>query len=100
MSLSPIPLSEVYMARRRIAGRVYTTSLIVSPGLSRRVGGSVFFKLENLQKTGSFKVRGAFNKILSLSEEERRQGVITFSTGNHGKAVACAAGESSTEGQA
>jgi len=54
----------------------------------------VFLKLECLQKTGSFKVRGAFNKILSLGEEERRGGVITFSTGNHGKAVACAAGES------
>jgi threonine dehydratase len=68
--------------------------LIGSPDLSDRVGGSVHLKLESLQKTGSFKVRGAFNKILSLGEEERRRGVITFSTGNHGKAVACAAGES------
>ncbi len=94
MKLSPIPLSEVYLARKRVTGRVYRTPLAPSPGLSGRAGGSVYFKLESLQKTGSFKVRGAFNKILSLSEEERRQGVITFSTGNHGKAVAYAAGES------
>ncbi len=70
------------------------TPSIPSPALSARSGGSVYLKLESLQKTGSFKIRGAFNKILSLSEEERRRGVITFSTGNHGKAVACAAGES------
>ena len=70
------------------------TPLIGSPDLSSRLGGAVHLKLESLQKTGSFKVRGAFNKILSLGEEERRRGVITFSTGNHGKAVACAAGES------
>ncbi len=94
MRSSPIPLSEVYLARQRIAGRVYRTPLIPSPGLSARAGGSVYLKLESLQKTGSFKVRGAFNKILGLSEEERKAGVITFSTGNHGKAVACAAGES------
>jgi len=90
----PIPLSEVYRARQRISGRVLRTPLIGSPDLSDRLGGSVHLKLESLQKTGSFKVRGAFNKILSLGDEERRRGVITFSTGNHGKAVACAAGES------
>jgi threonine dehydratase len=93
MPSPPIPLSEVYLARRRIAGRVYRTPLIPSPGLSARAGAAVYLKLENLQKTGSFKARGAFNKILGLSEADRRAGVITFSTGNHGKAVACAAGE-------
>jgi len=91
---SPIPLSAVYQARQRIAGRVLRTPLIASPVLSDQVGAAVYLKLESLQKTGSFKVRGAFNKILGLSEEERRRGVITFSTGNHGKAVACAAGDS------
>jgi threonine dehydratase len=89
----PIALAAVYQARERIAGRVLRTPLIPSPDLSQRVGGSVYLKLESLQKTGSFKVRGAFSKILSLSREESRRGVITFSTGNHGKAVACAAGE-------
>jgi threonine dehydratase len=89
----PISLSEVYLARKRMAGRVYRTPLMPSSALSDRVGGYVYFKLESLQKTGSFKVRGAFNKILSLNREESRRGVITFSTGNHGKAVACAAGE-------
>jgi threonine dehydratase len=93
MSLSPISLSEVYLARRRIAGRVLRTPLVASPALSDRVGSEVYLKLESLQKTGSFKVRGAFNKLLSLSAEERGRGVITFSTGNHGKAVACAAAE-------
>jgi threonine dehydratase len=93
MPASMISLSEVYLARRRIAGKVIRTPLIASPGLSDRAGGAVYLKLENLQRTGSFKIRGALNKILSLSGEERRRGVITFSTGNHGKAVACAAGE-------
>jgi threonine dehydratase len=93
MARTRIPLSEVYLARRRIEGRVYRTALIPSEALSARAGTSVYFKLESLQKTGSFKVRGAMNKILSLGEEERKAGVITFSTGNHGKAVACAAKE-------
>ena len=89
----PVSLAAVYQARQRIAGKVLRTPLIASPGLSDRVGGSVYLKLEGLQKTGSFKIRGAFNKILTLSREENRRGVITFSTGNHGRAVACAAGE-------
>jgi threonine dehydratase len=93
MPLPMIPLSEAYAARRRISGRVLRTPLIASPALSGRAGGAVYLKLENLQETGSFKVRGAFNKLLGLSAEERRRGVITFSTGNHGKAVACAARE-------
>ncbi len=54
-------------------------------------GGNVWLKLENQQRTGSFKLRGATNKILSLSEEERRRGVVAASSGNHGAAVACAA---------
>jgi len=62
--------------------------LIPSHQLSRYTGSNVHLKLENMQKTGSFKVRGAANKLLSLSEEERHRGVIAFSTGNHGRAVA------------
>jgi threonine dehydratase len=89
----PIPLAAVYQARERIAAKVLRTPLIPSPGLSDRVAGSVYLKLECLQRTGSFKVRGAFNKIIALSREESGRGVITFSTGNHGKAVASAAGE-------
>jgi threonine dehydratase len=89
----PIALSEVYLARKRIADRVYRTPLLLSPSLSARLGVSVYLKLESLQKTGAFKVRGAFNKILSLDGQRRAAGVITFSTGNHGKAVACAAAE-------
>jgi threonine dehydratase len=62
--------------------------LIASPLLAERVGAAVFLKLESLQETGSFKLRGAANKILSLTPEERHHGVITVSTGNHGRAVA------------
>ncbi len=82
-------LHDVFQARARIAPVIHETPLIPSPGLAEKTGAAqVFLKLECLQNTGSFKVRGAANKILSLSPEERRRGVIAFSTGNHGKAVA------------
>ncbi len=86
-----ISMCEVYQARKRIGGRVHRTPLVHSPSLSREIGSSIYLKLESLQKTGSFKVRGAFNKILSLTQMEKEKGVITFSTGNHGRAVAYAA---------
>lgn len=81
-------LQEVFLARQRCAAFAERTPLIHSPSLSDRAGRSVHLKLENLQQTGSFKVRGAANKLLSLSAEERKRGVIAFSTGNHGRAVA------------
>ena len=76
------------MARKRIASIAIKTPLILSPPLCKIVGADVPLKLENHQVTGSFKLRGATNKILSLSDEERDRGVITVSSGNHGKAVA------------
>jgi threonine dehydratase len=78
-------------ARARIAGSVHRTPLLRSRSLSERVGVPLYLKCENLQKTGAFKVRGALHRLLRLSEEERRRGVITISAGNHAQAVAWAA---------
>ena len=85
-------LRDVYIARGRIGHLVRRTPCVESPALSAAAAGDVYLKLECLQNTGSFKVRGASNRILGLSDAERKRGVITFSTGNHGKAVAYVAG--------
>lgn len=87
-------LHDVYRAHARIKPMILQTPLLPSSDLTERSGAqSVHLKLECLQNTGAFKVRGAANKILSLSDEEKKRGVITFSTGNHGKAVAYVAGQ-------
>ncbi|HLS85479.1 MAG TPA: pyridoxal-phosphate dependent enzyme, partial [Burkholderiales bacterium] len=75
-------------AARRIAGAVEATPFVHSRTLSRLTGAEVFLKFENLQFTASFKERGALNKLLSLSADERRRGVIAMSAGNHAQAVA------------
>lgn len=80
------PLSEA--AEKRIRRYVVETPVERSPALSELTGAQIYVKLENLQHTGSFKVRGALNKLLSLGEEERVAGVVAASTGNHGAAVA------------
>jgi len=84
-----ISLSDIQAARERIAPFIHRTPLIPSNSLSALSGAEVFLKLENLQKTGSFKVRGAFNKLLSVTEPR----VIAASMGNHAQAVAFAAGK-------
>jgi threonine dehydratase len=76
----------------RIRPRIHRTPVMTSRSLNAMAGAQLFFKCENLQKTGSFKIRGATNAIFSLSDEEARHGVITHSSGNHGAALACAAG--------
>jgi threonine dehydratase len=87
-------LSDVFTAQKRIRNVVWQTPLIDDAALTRQSGAeSIHLKLECLQNTGSFKVRGAANKILSLNAEQKKRGVITFSTGNHGKAVAYVAGQ-------
>ncbi|MFO7714152.1 pyridoxal-phosphate dependent enzyme [Desulfosarcina sp.] len=87
-------LHDVYRAHVRIAPMVVQTPLLASADLAEKTGArNVFLKLECLQATGSFKVRGAANKILSLNDAEKKNGVITFSTGNHGRAVAHVAGK-------
>jgi threonine dehydratase len=83
-----ITIRNVWEARKRIASIVNRTPLIQSFILSEMIGRPVYLKLENVHDIGAFKVRGAANKILSLSEEEKKRGVATFSTGNHGMAVA------------
>lgn len=88
MSTGDVTARDIYAARLRIAAMARRTPLIVSPSLSDYVGASVHLKLESLQETGSFKIRGAANKLLSLTAEEKKRGVISFSTGNHARAVA------------
>lgn len=83
-----IPFSRILEARNRIRGLVRHTPLRPADGLSRHAGVPVSIKCEHQQTTGSFKLRGATNAVLSLSEEARRAGVVAASTGNHGRAVA------------
>ena len=91
--MTDITLKEVFKARKRIAPIVRTTPLIQAPQLSEQQGRPVHLKLENLQETGSFKLRGAANALLGLSDDEKARGVLAFSTGNHGRAVAWVARE-------
>jgi threonine dehydratase len=86
-------LAEIEAARERLAGRARVTPVYGSDTLSRVAGSRVWLKAENLQRTGSFKIRGAVNKLTSLGEAERAAGVIAASAGNHGQAVAWAARE-------
>jgi threonine dehydratase len=78
-------------AHARIATRIHRTPVLTSASLDAMTRARLFFKCENFQKTGSFKIRGASNAILSLSKEEAAHGIVTQSSGNHGAAVACAA---------
>ena len=92
MEKIPLMIADVRTARKRIAGMAVKTPLKSAPELAASDGNQVHLKLENLQTTGAFKIRGAANKILSLSENERERGVITVSSGNHGRAVAYVCG--------
>ena len=86
-------LPDVEAARERLHGVARETPLYPSETFSRLSGRQVFLKAENLQRTGSFKIRGAYNTIATLGAEERRAGVVAASAGNHGQAVAWAARE-------
>src|SRR6185437_13204406 len=83
--------ADVEVAAKRIAPYAVRTPLVESPILGALTGGRVFLKLENLQRTGSFKFRGACNRILMIPETERARGVVAFSSGNHAQGVAAAA---------
>jgi threonine dehydratase len=87
----PLTLDDVRAASRRLRDRVYRTPVITSAAFDDASGHRVFFKCENLQRAGSFKIRGALNKLLTLGPEERRRGVVAFSSGNHAQGVALAA---------
>lgn len=87
----PVYLDDVRAAAERLRGRIHHTPLFPSRSLSEAAGVEIRLKCENLQRTGSFKIRGAMNALLQLSEEERRHGVVAFSSGNHAQGVALAA---------
>ena len=86
-----IPLSEIIEAKKKINGVVNKTPLAEAPLLSQRVDAKVYLKKENLQITGAYKIRGAYNKISSLNDEEKKRGVIAASAGNHAQGVAYSA---------
>src|SRR5215467_15674812 len=87
----PPAWEAISQAHARIAPRIHRTPILTSASLDAIAEARLFFKCENLQKTGSFKIRGAANAVLSLSNEQAAHGIVTQSSGNHGAAVACAA---------
>src|SRR5437016_2140650 len=87
----PPAWEAICAAHARIAPRIRRTPILTSASLDSMAGARFFFKCEPFQKTGSFKIRGAANAILSLSNEQAARGIVTQSSGNHGAAVACAA---------
>jgi threonine dehydratase len=86
-----IAFADIQDAAARLAGHAVATPLIESPALNERLGGRVLIKSETLQRAGAFKFRGAYNRLSRLSEDERRRGVVAFSSGNHAQGVALAA---------
>ena len=93
MTVQPPTVEDVEAARTRIAPYVKRTPLLTNEAADARAQASLFLKAENLQRFGAFKARGAFNRIASFSPEERRNGVLAYSSGNHAQATAGAARE-------
>ena len=87
----PLSIEDVRAAAARLRGRITRTPVLVAEALNQASGYTLYVKCENLQRAGSFKIRGALNKLLTLSEDERRRGVVAFSSGNHAQGVALAA---------
>ncbi len=88
-----VTFDDICLAHQRISSYLRRTPVLTSETLNQRLGCQVFLKAENYQKTGSFKFRGATNAISQLSESQKRKGVLTFSSGNHAQAMACAGRE-------
>ncbi len=88
-----VTIDTIREAAARIRGHVHQTPVMTSRSFNEACGKEVFFKCENVQRAGAFKIRGATNKILSLTEEEKQRGVAAFSSGNHAQAVALASRE-------
>jgi len=84
-------IERMVEARRRLDGVAHRTPVATSATLDQRVSAQVFLKCENLQRMGAFKFRGAYHFLSRLSEAERKRGVVAFSSGNHGQAVALVA---------
>jgi threonine dehydratase len=84
----PVAYADVQAAAERLDGVVHRTPVLTSRTFDERVGAEVFFKAENLQRIGAFKIRGAYNAIAQLSDAQKERGVLTYSSGNHAQAVA------------
>lgn len=84
----PVAFENILDAAGTLKGVVRSTPIMTSRTLDRRAGGSIFLKCENFQRTGAFKIRGAYNALSRLSDERRAAGVVTYSSGNHAQAVA------------
>ena len=89
----PVTVSFAYIeaAAGRLKGHAVETPLVESPALNERLGGRILLKLETLQRVGAFKFRGAYNRLVQLTPDERKRGVVAFSSGNHAQGVALAA---------
>ncbi len=85
-----VELEDILHARESIAGRLHRTPMLSSSALGKKTGTDLYFKAELFQKTGSFKPRGALNKLRQLTDEEKKRGVITISSGNHAQGLAYA----------
>ena len=86
-----VTFEDIVAASRRVAGHAHRTPVLRSRTADAKVGAEVFFKCENLQRVGAFKFRGAYNALSQFDAEQRRAGVVTFSSGNHAQAIALAA---------
>ena len=86
-----LTIDDVRAAAARLRGRIKRTPVLTSEAFDGASGYAVYFKCENLQRAGAFKIRGALNKLMTLSDDERRRGVVAFSSGNHAQGVALAA---------
>lgn len=84
----PVTYADVEKAAARLAGVAHKTPVFTSRTVNDRTKSQVFFKCENFQRTGSFKFRGAYNALVQLSEAQKQRGILTFSSGNHGQAIA------------
>jgi threonine dehydratase len=91
MTVSTLTIHDVHAAARRLLNRIHRTPVISSQSFDDATGLQVFFKCENLQRAGAFKIRGALNKLLTLTDADRARGVVGFSSGNHAQGVALAA---------
>ena len=89
--MSTVTFADIQAAAARIEGVAVKTPLIESPALNERLGGRILIKPETLQRVGAFKFRGAYNRLVQLSPDERARGVVAFSSGNHAQGVALAA---------
>ena len=87
----PVTYADVAAAAKRLEGAAHRTPVLTSTTADEMTGAQIFFKPENLQRMGAFKFRGAHNAIAKLSPEQRKRGVLAFSSGNHAQAIALSA---------